>query len=414
MAAATGAMSTRVRLIEAGIELLSGLTPSEVVATVGTRKIARQAGVSPSAFFHHFESLERYTDELMDEIYSPTRLPRGENVRKDLESVAVDDLPVSALLATYRNALRLNLGDPEYRLKLGLWSLGGPGADRHYRDYQNAVDEMIAIGAGQMLESWSREPRPPFDLAGIIAVGNALSQGAYIRHSHSPELLTIDRFAYAITGTVLVGVRLTGDNRTMADRLAEMNYYPRVPRPDRHVSDSDANTKERFVDAAAELFAEYGVEATSVDQLVRRVGVSSSTFFNLYGSKGRLAVALFDRYAELQLDTRKGKFDPEDPVRDFLMSVSELVGRYIDLSRVYLAEIAADDTGTTGACLVDPLADLLVSLIGDPVDSDDGEHRDLAEAMITVVVMRIVRRPGLGIDSAARWALRMLGDTGSR
>jgi AcrR family transcriptional regulator len=251
-----------------------------------------------SAFFHHFESLDRYTEELMDEVYSSTRAPRGENVRKGLESVALDDLPVSALLVTYRNALRLNLGDPEYRLKLGLWALGGRGADQHYRDYQNAVDETITIGAGQMLESWEREPRPPFDLAGLIAVGNALSQGAYIRHTHGPELLSIDRFAYAITGTVLVGVRLKGDNRTMADRLAEMNYYPRaVPHPPRPSSDADGTIRERFVDAAAELFAEYGVGATSVDQLVRRVGVSSSTFFNLYGTKGKLALGPFNRYS---------------------------------------------------------------------------------------------------------------------
>jgi len=95
------------------------------------------------------------------------------------------------------------------------------------------------------------------------------------------------------------------------------------------------------------------------------------------------------------------------------MSVSELIARHIDLSRVHLDEAAADDTGTAGKCLVDPLTDLLVSHGGDPVPAHDGEHRDLTEAMIAVAVMRTVRRPGLGIDSAARWALRMLGHTNS-
>jgi AcrR family transcriptional regulator len=396
-------------LIEAGIELLCQLTPADIVSAVGTREIAREADVSSATFFHHFGSVDQFTVELMSEIYSPNRLLRGDKVRRDLESVAVDALPASALLATYRNALTTNLGDPEYRLKHGLWSLGGSSVDSHYLDYLDAVDVSIAIGASQMLESWGREPRPPYDLAGLIAVGNALAHGAYVRHTLDPELFSIERFALSVTSTVLVGVRLKGDDRSMADRLAEMNYYPRDSAPSETLaSSSDGGNKERLLGAAAELFAEYGVESTSVARLAKRANVSTSTFFNLFGSKDRLAVALFDRHAELHAAAWRRHLSPGDAVKDHLTGVADLVACYPELARIFLAELAADDSGMVGASLVDPLVELLASPLRTEMTRSDHDVRDMAQIMVMVAMQRTLRRPALGVESAASWAMRML------
>jgi AcrR family transcriptional regulator len=56
-------------------------------------------------------------------------------------------------------------------------------------------------------------------------------------------------------------------------------------------------TRERMVDAAFDLFDEQGYDATTVEQIVERAGVSRSTFFRAFGSKEDV---IFPRHAELQ------------------------------------------------------------------------------------------------------------------
>ena len=160
--------------------------------------------------------------------------------------------------------------------------------------------------------------------------------------------------------------------------------------------------------AAAELFAEYGVEATSVAQLSKRAEVSTSTFFNLFGSKSRLAVALFDRHAELHFAARRGLFDSGDAVLDYAMGVADLAASHPDLATVFLAEFVSDKSGEVGASLLDPMVELLTSTSLSGVTGSDGDVRDRAQIMVMVAIQRTLRRPALGIESAARWATQLL------
>jgi AcrR family transcriptional regulator len=56
-------------------------------------------------------------------------------------------------------------------------------------------------------------------------------------------------------------------------------------------------TRERMVDAAFALFDEQGYDATTVEQIVERAGVSRSTFFRAFRSKDDV---IFPRHDELQ------------------------------------------------------------------------------------------------------------------
>ncbi|WP_137295118.1 TetR/AcrR family transcriptional regulator, partial [Nocardioides dongxiaopingii] len=57
-----------------------------------------------------------------------------------------------------------------------------------------------------------------------------------------------------------------------------------------------ASTRERLADAAFALFDEQGYDATTVEQVVERAGVSRSTFFRAFGSKEDV---IFPRHDDL-------------------------------------------------------------------------------------------------------------------
>lgn len=58
-----------------------------------------------------------------------------------------------------------------------------------------------------------------------------------------------------------------------------------------------STSRERMVDAAFALFDEQGYDATTVEQIVERAGVSRSTFFRAFGSKEEV---IFPRHDDLQ------------------------------------------------------------------------------------------------------------------
>src|SRR5688500_16866306 len=55
--------------------------------------------------------------------------------------------------------------------------------------------------------------------------------------------------------------------------------------------------RARMVEAAFALFDEQGYDATTVEQIVERAGVSRSTFFRAFGAKEDV---IFPRHADLQ------------------------------------------------------------------------------------------------------------------
>jgi AcrR family transcriptional regulator len=62
-------------------------------------------------------------------------------------------------------------------------------------------------------------------------------------------------------------------------------------------AESRERTKERLLDAAAELFAERGVNGTSVEQIADRAGYTRGAFYGNFGGKYDLVVALLGRPA---------------------------------------------------------------------------------------------------------------------
>jgi AcrR family transcriptional regulator len=59
-----------------------------------------------------------------------------------------------------------------------------------------------------------------------------------------------------------------------------------------------ASSRRQLVDAAAKLFAERGVEATTMDDIARAAGVSRTSVFNYFGYKEMLLCEIGARYVQ--------------------------------------------------------------------------------------------------------------------
>jgi AcrR family transcriptional regulator len=76
-------------------------------------------------------------------------------------------------------------------------------------------------------------------------------------------------------------------------RLFKDEDLPPVPRQTR-----SKEKRERLTNAALELFGAYGYERASIEEIARRAGLATGTFYQHYRSKRQLLLALMDDFLE--------------------------------------------------------------------------------------------------------------------
>ncbi|HEX5858753.1 MAG TPA: TetR family transcriptional regulator [Microbacterium sp.] len=93
-----------------------------------------------------------------------------------------------------------------------------------------------------------------------------------------------------------------------------MTVDPRAGRP-------RASSRETLAEAACELFLEKGYEATSIADIATRAGVSRSSFFNYFSSKGDILWAAFDERVDAAITALED--DDRASTRDILLAVAD-------------------------------------------------------------------------------------------
>ncbi|WP_424449195.1 TetR/AcrR family transcriptional regulator [Microbacterium arborescens] len=81
-----------------------------------------------------------------------------------------------------------------------------------------------------------------------------------------------------------------------------MNTRSTMDAEARPATRSRENTRARLLDAAAEVFAEVGLDAASVEAVCDRAGFSRGAFYSNFASKGELFLALVERSSSQKLD----------------------------------------------------------------------------------------------------------------
>jgi AcrR family transcriptional regulator len=82
-------------------------------------------------------------------------------------------------------------------------------------------------------------------------------------------------------------------------------------------------TRERLLDAAAEVFGERGITAASVEEICERAGYTRGAFYSNFANKDELVVALLDREEILLLERLAIAVNESLTAADPLAAVSE-------------------------------------------------------------------------------------------
>ena len=104
--------------------------------------------------------------------------------------------------------------------------------------------------------------------------------------------------------------------------------------------------KQMILDAAVELFAEKGIEATSVQQITEKCGISKGAFYLHFKSKEQLTVAILDYFMQnvlLEIDRSviSAQTDDDKLYSYFYQALSNFQ-QYKSLALIFLREQMAD------------------------------------------------------------------------
>ncbi|WP_242608992.1 TetR/AcrR family transcriptional regulator [Actinomadura formosensis] len=118
---------------------------------------------------------------------------------------------------------------------------------------------------------------------------------------------------------------------------ADMRDLPVAGRPPAERADA-AHNRRRILRAAAELIAEHGVDALSMDEVARTAGVGVGTVYRRFGDRARLVYAVIDdRERDFQAAFLHGPpplgpgASPPDRLRAFLHALADRTEAQADL-----------------------------------------------------------------------------------
>jgi AcrR family transcriptional regulator len=86
-----------------------------------------------------------------------------------------------------------------------------------------------------------------------------------------------------------------------------------------------SKAKEKIVEAASDLFFEQGYQATTIDHVIERSGVSRPTLYAHFASKEELGITYLKEYRQSELAMLREEMRKEKTVKGRFLSIMELV-----------------------------------------------------------------------------------------
>lgn len=105
-----------------------------------------------------------------------------------------------------------------------------------------------------------------------------------------------------------------------------------------------ASTRRTLVDAAARLFAEHGVEATTMDDIARAAGMSRTSVFNYFGYKEMILCEIGARYVAEIAGTARASRSRRTSPRGLLMDMVDTLAAIAERDPTLLGAVAREMT----------------------------------------------------------------------
>jgi AcrR family transcriptional regulator len=112
-----------------------------------------------------------------------------------------------------------------------------------------------------------------------------------------------------------------------------------------------AERREQLIGVARELFAERGYEATSIEEIAERAGVSKPVVYEHFGGKEAMYTLIADREVRALVDRIKDALSPGHPRRTIVRAVEAFLS-YVEDEKAGFGILVRDPpAGTGGAAL---------------------------------------------------------------
>ncbi len=160
-------------------------------------------------------------------------------------------------------------------------------------------------------------------------------------------------------------------------------------------------TRERLLDAAFEVFAEQGVHASTVEQIVERAGFTRGAFYSNFTTKEELFVALMEREDAARLAAVEEKFTALRPrLENVDLDADAIAGLVLD----FLVGPFDDHAWTVIA------SEFQLHALRDPAFASTYlEHREEYDDALVPVLERTLRQAGREWTVEPALAIRLLG-----
>jgi len=231
--------STREALLLAGASLVQERSTGSVLP--GVRPVCDRAARSTAVFYGHFENLAAYHDALIDHLLSTDvaftvmadTMDLLSEVTEKIQSGPADDIPrLIASVAAANMDGQLAIGMQAFRARLLFVATADDRARRHalvaMRRLYEHVTQVQVLGYEALLNSWGREPRPPYDLRTIAITITAVADGLVSRRLFEPDLDVTTLFEDAVSSLIPTLSRRVGTPDDLDDALRR-SYGPQPP-----------------------------------------------------------------------------------------------------------------------------------------------------------------------------------------
>jgi len=186
------AEATRRKLLDAGLELLRRDSVGHALNQVKAAKVARAAGLTQGAFFHHWPTQADYLEDLFDHALATDRFEWTSRTAAGW----IDELDrggdLEELTDRISSALVAGLGDDvSFQVQAALWGRADVDdvvAERLRRLYHES-DRRFGELFRRTLESRGLRAKPGHDYEEMALIANAILEGLVLRRRIDPDLV---------------------------------------------------------------------------------------------------------------------------------------------------------------------------------------------------------------------------------